>query len=110
MSLLVRCGRSDGTLSEKVTDVQTETLLRITARRAAVLREMADGYTEREAARRLGISLTGLRSHLEELRNLTGLDSGRELGRWWRQERTVWLHVMSLQAGAPVLTSSAAER
>ena len=106
MSLVVGCGRASGTLREKVTDVQTETLLRITARRAAVLREMPMATRNGK----LGISLTGLRSHLEELRNLTGLDSGRELGRWWRQERTVWLHVMSLQAGAPVLTSSAAER
>lgn len=76
-----------------------DTLLRITARRAEVLREIADGYTGREAARRIGLTHSGMRSHVEALKEITGCSSARELGRWWRRNHVVWLRLMSVQAG-----------
>ena len=86
-----------------------ETLLRITARRAAVLREIADGYSGRDAARRLGITFSGLRSHIEGLKRLTGCASSRDLGRWWRRNRNGWLVTMSLQAGVTPASDDTAE-
>ncbi len=69
-------------------------LWRITPRRAEVLRELADGFTEREAAAHLGISAKGVRSHAEDLKNLTGCASVRELARWWRANRERWIDLM----------------
>ena len=74
-------------------------LLRITARRAHVLRELADGYSGRESARRIGLTHNGLRSQVEDLKKITGCSSQRELGRWWREHRASWLSLMSVQAG-----------
>ena len=90
--------RPDGRAAERTRD----TLLRITARRAEVLRELADGYTGREAAARIGLTFSGMRSHVEVLKQITGCSSTRELGRWWRRHRWAWLAVMTEQAGADV--------
>ena len=76
-----------------------EALLRITARRAEVLRDLADGYSGREIAARIGLTHSGLRSHVEALKEITGCSSTRELGRWWREHRASWLAQMSEQAG-----------
>lgn len=76
-------------------------LIGITHRRAQVLRELADGYTEREIAARLGMSVNGVRSHVERLRSLAGCATVRELGRWWRSERERWLAAMAVAAGLP---------
>ena len=40
----------------------------ITFRRAELLRELADGRTEREAAAAMGITIYGVRSQVEQLR------------------------------------------
>ena len=85
-----------------------ETLLRITARRAEVLREIADGYSGRDAARRMGITFSGLRSHIEALKGITGCSSSRDLGRWWRRHRNGWLATMSVQAGVTSATDDTA--
>jgi DNA-binding CsgD family transcriptional regulator len=71
----------------------------ITVRRAEVLRELAEGYTEREVAARLGIQVAGVRSHVEDLRAITGCGSARELGRWWRENRAGWLERIGRLAG-----------
>ena len=84
-----------------------DTLLRITARRAEVLRELADGYTGREAATRIGLTHSGMRSHVEALKEITGSSSARELGRWWRRNRIAWLGVMSVQAGMTGISGDA---
>jgi len=63
----------------------------ITIRRAEFLRELANGFTEREISEHLGLTLSGVRSCLEDLRDLTGFRSGREMGRWWRDHRESWL-------------------
>jgi DNA-binding NarL/FixJ family response regulator len=78
-------------------------LLRITARRAEVLREIADGYSEREIAGHLGLELSGVRSHTEQLRDLVGCSTVRELGRWWRSHRREWVAAMCEQAGVAFL-------
>jgi DNA-binding CsgD family transcriptional regulator len=57
---------------------------RITLRRAEVLRELADGRTDKEIAAKLGISVNGVRSHVEDLREITGMNHSRDIGRWWR--------------------------
>jgi len=76
-------------------------LLSITPRRAEVLRELADGKTAREIADTLDITVSGVRSHIEFLRNSTYCWSSRELGRWWLQHRCRWVTVMSEVAGIP---------
>lgn len=73
--------------------------LAITARRAEVLRELVEGYTQREVADHLGISTNGVRSHIEELRSIANCSSTRELARWWRLNREQWAAVMCAQAG-----------
>jgi DNA-binding NarL/FixJ family response regulator len=78
-----------------------ETLLRITVRRAEVLREMAEGFSEREAAEHLGLSYETVRSHAEELKLITGCSTVREVGRWWRRNRLAWANVMLAAAGLP---------
>lgn len=85
---------------DQLDDVRTrDALLRITARRAEVLREIADGYSAREVADGLGLTLSGMRSHVEALREITGCSSIREMGRWWRTRRALWLELMSIHAG-----------
>ena len=79
--------------------VSPETFHRITVRRAQVLRELASGYTEREVAASLGLSVNGVRSHVENLREITGCSSVRELARWWRDHRARWCRFMWEQAG-----------
>ncbi|MBK7330085.1 MAG: hypothetical protein IPI85_13670 [Dehalococcoidia bacterium] len=66
----------------------------------AVLRELADGRSERDAAERLGIAYSSVRSVVEELKNKTGLHSVREIGRWWRGQAGEWLAWCAEQAGA----------
>jgi len=63
---------------------------RITFARARVLRELADGRTEREIAEKLTMSYSGVRSQVEVLKALTGCHDVREIGRWWRVNRESW--------------------
>lgn len=72
----------------------------VTYRRALVLRELADGRTEREAAETLGLSYTGLRSHTAVLLEISQSPDVRELGRWWRRHRAEWVAIMAEAAGA----------
>lgn len=74
-------------------------LLQITARRAEILRELADGRTESEIARRMDISNHTVHSHVRELRAVAGVGTSRELARWWRDYRESWLREMSECAG-----------
>lgn len=61
-----------------------DVFLAITFRRAQVLRELADGYSESEAAAHLGVTISGFRASVQQLKDLTGCASVRELGRWGR--------------------------
>ena len=71
----------------------------ISARKAEVLRELADGRTQAEIAEALGISVRGAHREIEVLRQELGRQSGRELGRWWRAHREEWLAHMHRCAG-----------
>ncbi|MCL4232071.1 MAG: hypothetical protein KJ053_10845 [Dehalococcoidia bacterium] len=72
---------------------------RITFSRAKVLREIADSRTEREVAVGLQVAYTTVRSHIAELKGLTGCHDVREMGRWWRDNREDWLDWCKRQAG-----------
>ena len=62
----------------------------LTASPARVLRELADDRTEREAAERLGVAYTSVRSAVQVLKRYTGCESVHDLRRWWRQNRESW--------------------
>lgn len=64
---------------------------KITLRRAAILRDLADGLTEPRVAEALGLTLPIVRGQVEQLKNLTGCVSVRQLGRWWRANRREWV-------------------
>lgn len=71
----------------------------LTPSRVGVLRELADDRTEREAGERLGITYDSVRSIVEDLKNKTGMQSVRELRRWWRENRGAWLAWCAVLAG-----------
>lgn len=73
----------------------------ITPSRARVLRELADIRSEREGAERLGISYSGFRSIVGDVKRFTGHSDVREIGRWWSEMRPDWLAWMAKQ-GATV--------
>lgn len=72
---------------------------RLTVARVRVLRELEDGRTEREIAARLCMTYHGVRSHVEDLKALTGCQNVRDLGRWWRLNRTAWHVWLAREAG-----------
>jgi DNA-binding CsgD family transcriptional regulator len=78
-----------------------DTLALITLRRAQVLRALAEARTEREIAEALSLSVAGVRSHVEDLKQITGHRSTRELARWWQSNRTAWVSFMERAAGVP---------
>lgn len=70
----------------------------LTYSRIRVLRELAAGHTEAQGADNVGIQLTGFRSIVEDIKGITGLNSVREIGRWWRSESPKWLAWLVEQA------------
>ena len=75
---------------------------RFTFARVRVLRELEDRHTAPEIAARLGMSTAGVRSHIQNLKGLTGSESIRDLGRWWAEHRLVWHGWCAKQAGIHV--------
>lgn len=71
----------------------------LTPSRARVLRELADDRTEREAAERLGMSYTSVRSAVQVLKRFAGCESVHDLRRWWRQNRDAWAEWLLEQGG-----------
>ena len=67
--------------------------------RVRLLRDLADGRTEPEVARRLSMSYHSVRSQVEDLKAKTECESVRELGRWWRDHRCDWQAWCERQAG-----------
>ncbi len=72
---------------------------KITIARARVLRGLANGQSERQVAEGLEITLNGVRSHVEDLKEVTGCHGVRELGQWWREHRTNWVAHAAEAAG-----------
>lgn len=56
----------------------------LTLQRVRCLRLLADGRTAPEMAEVLGVTVSGVRSHVEDLKDVTGLEDVRALARWWR--------------------------
>lgn len=71
---------------------------RITFRLAQVLRELAQDHSLPEVASRLGISYHGIRSDVDKLKEITGLRSARDIGRWWRNEGAIAWGLAMLEA------------
>lgn len=72
---------------------------RLTFARVRVLRELADGRSEREVAKRLQMTYNGTRSIVADLKAVTECHDVRELGRWWRASRSVWYESIGQEAG-----------
>lgn len=79
---------------------------RLTVRRVAALGQLAHGRTERAAAEALGLQIEGFRSVVRELKEITGLNSTRDLGEWWRRNMGAWLECVSTIAQGEVSPDS----
>ena len=73
----------------------------ITYLRARVLSDLEDRQTAHKIAERLGVQYTTVRGYVEKLKNLTGCNDVRDLGRWWQQNRGSWLRWVASQGGVP---------
>jgi DNA-binding CsgD family transcriptional regulator len=73
--------------------------LAITLRRARILRGLAQAQSEREIAQDLCLTLAGVRSHVEDLKRITGQQSTRQLARWWQIHAGSWLALCAQEAG-----------
>lgn len=83
-----------------VSPAPADVLTRITVARARILRELECHDSEAEAAAAaLGLSMNGLRSHIRDLKGITGAGSVREMQRWWRENRGAWLRELAAAAG-----------
>lgn len=71
----------------------------ITMRRAQVLRELAEGRTQRQVAATLGLTVSGVRSHVDDIMRATRFNNSRDVARWWRAERACWVRHMAHAAG-----------
>ncbi|GMV86472.1 MAG: hypothetical protein AMXMBFR80_23270 [Dehalococcoidia bacterium] len=69
-------------------------------------RALAHGRTERAAAEALGLQIEGFRSVVRELKEITGLNSTRDLGEWWRRNMGAWLEYVSTIAQGEVSPDS----
>jgi len=68
--------------------------------RVRVLRGLADFKSEREIAGDLGVAYTTIRTHVSQLKLLTGFGDVREMARWWRECGCgEWLEWCRFQAG-----------
>jgi DNA-binding NarL/FixJ family response regulator len=65
-------------------------LARITPHRARLLSLIADYQTNEAIARALVIAPATAKREIEDLRDLVGCHSKRELARWWVQHVSVW--------------------
>lgn len=64
---------------------------RITIARARVLKELAHHRHERPAAEALNMTISGLRSHVRDLKDITGCESIDGLAEWWQRNGWRWL-------------------
>jgi hypothetical protein len=74
---------------------------RITFIRARVFAGLENQMTEQKIADWLNVELSTVRSHVEDLKAITGCRDVRELGRWWRANRESWCAWCAEQAGMP---------
>jgi len=73
---------------------------RLTWARIRICRELAEGYSQPKIAHRLGMSVYGVRSSIEDLRDITGISEASEIGRWWRKGGSIrYLRFVAREAG-----------
>ncbi len=77
----------------------------ITWRRAQLLSDLVLGFPNPEIAGRRGLTVAGVRSHIEHLQRISGCPSRGALVRWWLEYRLVWLDVLAKDAGLDVETA-----
>lgn len=77
-------------------DVEWE---RITFVKARVLAGLEDQQTEQRIADGLNVALSTVRTHVGELKAISGCGDVRELGKWWRRNRLEWAAWCVRQAG-----------
>ncbi|MBI2767826.1 MAG: hypothetical protein HYX53_18170 [Chloroflexi bacterium] len=82
--------------------IQDRRFASITARRAEVLRLISEQRTIPEIAVSLQISEATARRHVEWLSEFLGVNSKRELGRWWSAHRVEWLRDLAVRGGVEV--------
>jgi DNA-binding NarL/FixJ family response regulator len=73
---------------------------RFTVARVAVLDDIQRGMTAQEIAGDLSLSYSGVRSHVRDLKELTGCHSMRELATWWREHRNLWATAVETPRGS----------
>ena len=56
-------------------------------------------FTEQHIADGLNVALSTVRDHVEDLKDMAGYRTVRELGVWWRRNRGDWLAWCAVQAG-----------
>ena len=76
-----------------------ETYERLTPPRVRVLALLARNHSLPEVAEAAGYSYAGIRSCVDDLKQLTGCETAREIGRWWQQHAALWHHWCGQQAG-----------
>jgi hypothetical protein len=74
--------------------VSVEIYERLTAPRVKLLGLLAANRSITEVAVILGCSYAGARSKVRDLKQVSGLDDARKIGRWWQGEREPWLAYM----------------
>jgi hypothetical protein len=62
-----------------------------------VLVLIADYHTNEAIASRLGITRATVKREVEELRQLTGCRSKRELARWWLRHGDLWKQLQDIR-------------
>lgn len=78
---------------------ESDLYARLTWSRVRVLSALDPDMPLRDVASQLGMSLNGVRSHVRDLRALTGTGNVRGLAQWWEVNRLEWLKEMALVAG-----------
>jgi DNA-binding CsgD family transcriptional regulator len=86
--------------------VRHEVYLAITLRRARILRGLAQAQSEREIGEDLCLTLAGVRSHVEDLKQITGQESVRELARWWQGHARAWVAFCAAEGGVSLFPSA----
>jgi DNA-binding NarL/FixJ family response regulator len=82
-------------MDERLEDIFTH----LTHRRLQLLAAVADGYSLRQVAESLGIEKSSAESQVAELRNLVDVRSTRDLARWWRDARELYLAWVERETG-----------
>ena len=99
MRRMERCRRPGRGGVMSVQDAEPIEWERITIVKAKVMAGLEGQLTERQIAENRFVALSTVRTHVEELKGITGCADVKELGRWWRRNRAAWVRWCAVQAG-----------